>query len=44
MVDRPVIIVGLTEMVDVVFISEKLRPAFHFGCHNGFDRRGAHVL
>jgi hypothetical protein len=44
MVDRPVIIVGLGEMVDVVFISEELRSAFHFGGNDGFDRRGAHVL
>src|SRR5262245_50890115 len=44
MVDRPVIIVGLTEMVDVVFISEELRPGFHLGRNDGFDGRGAHVL
>src|SRR6516162_657057 len=44
MVDRPVIIFGLSGMVDVVFISEKLRPAFHFSGNNGFDRRSAHVL
>jgi hypothetical protein len=44
MVDRPMIIVGLGEMVDGVFIGEELRPAFHLGGNNGFDRRGAHVL
>jgi hypothetical protein len=44
MVDRPMVIVGLSEMVDVVFISEELRPAFHLGGNDGFDRRGAHVL
>src|SRR5262249_34263454 len=26
MVDRPMVIVGLSEMIDVVFISEELRP------------------
>ena len=31
MVDRPMVIVGGSEMVDVVFISEELRPAFHLG-------------
>src|SRR5215475_7229773 len=44
MIDRPVIIVDLGEMVDVVFISEELRSAFHLGGNDGFDRRGAHVL
>ena len=44
MVDRPMVIIGLSEMVDVVFISEELRPAFHLGGNNRFDRRGAHVL
>ena len=28
MVDRPMVIVGVSEMVDVVFIGEELRPAF----------------
>src|SRR3989442_11314268 len=44
MVDRPVIIVDLGEMVDGVCISEELRPAFPLGGNEGFDRRGAHVL
>src|SRR5215510_4426868 len=44
MVDRPMVIVGLGEMVDAVFISEELRPAFDLGGNDGFDRRGAHVL
>src|SRR5262245_53220824 len=44
MVDRPMIIVGLGEMVDVVFLSEEWRSAFHLGGNDGCDRRGAHVL
>src|SRR5919205_1399778 len=44
MVNRPMVVVGLGEMVDVVFISEELRPVFHLGGNDGFDRRGAHVL
>jgi hypothetical protein len=44
MVDRPMVIVGRGEMVDVVFISEELRPGFHLGSDDGFDRRGAHIL
>jgi hypothetical protein len=44
MVDRPMVIVGSGEMVDSVFIGEALRPAFHLGSNDGFDRRGAHVL
>src|SRR5215475_12951819 len=44
MVDRPMVIIGLGEMVDGVFICEELRPGFHFGGNDGFDRRGAHVL
>src|SRR6516162_7835713 len=44
MVDRPMVIVGLGAMVDVVFSSEELRPAFYLGGNDGFDRRGAHVL
>src|SRR5215510_2485077 len=44
MVDRPMIIVGLGEMVDVVFIGEELRPTFHLGGDNGFDCRGAYIL
>ena len=35
MVDRPMVIVGLGEMVDVVFIGEELSPAFHLGGNNG---------
>src|SRR5215470_18686070 len=31
MVDCPMVIVGLGEMVDVVFVGEELRPAFHLG-------------
>ena len=34
MVDRPMVVVGLGEMVDGVFISEELRPAFHSGFTN----------
>jgi hypothetical protein len=41
MVDRPMIIVGLGAMVDVIFIGEELRPAFHLGGDDGFDRRAA---
>ena len=44
MVDRPMVVVSLSEMVDVVFISEELSPAFHLGGDDGFDRRGAHIL
>src|SRR4029453_7680470 len=44
MVDRTMVIVGLGEMVDVVFIGEKPRPAFHLGDDKRFDRRGAHML
>ena len=31
MVDRPMVIVGRSEMVDVVFIGEELRPTFDLG-------------
>ena len=44
MVDRPMVIVGLGEMVDVVFIGEELRPAFHLGSDNRFNGRGAYIL
>ena len=44
MVDRPMVIIGFGEVVDGVFIGEELRPAFHLGSDDGFDRRGAHVL
>src|SRR4051794_23087614 len=44
MVDRPMIIIGLGDMVDVVFIGEELSPAFHLGHDERFDRRGAHIL
>src|SRR5207302_11266267 len=44
MVDRPMVIVGRGEMVDVVFIGEELRSAFHLGSNDGFDRRGTHIL
>ena len=44
MVDRPMVIVGLAAMVDVVFIGEERRSAFHLGRHDGVDRRGAHIL
>src|SRR2546423_13978097 len=43
MVDRPMVIVGLGEMVDVIFVGEELRPTFHLGGNDGFDRHGAHV-
>src|ERR1044071_8666121 len=44
MIDRPMVIVSLGKMVDVVFISEELRAAFHLGNDDRFDRRGAHIL
>ncbi len=44
MVDRTMVIVGLREMVDVVLIGEELRPAFHLGDDERFNRRGAHIL
>src|SRR6266446_9864418 len=44
MVDRTMVIVGLGELVDVVFIGEELRPDFHLGGDDGFDGRGAHIL
>src|SRR5215510_4011407 len=44
MVDCPMVIVGLSETVDVVFIGKELRSGFHLGGNDGFDRRGAHVL
>ena len=44
MVDRTMVIVGLREMGDVVFIGEELRPAFHLGDDDRFNRRGAHML
>ena len=44
MVDRTMVIVGLGEMGDVVLIGEELRPGFHLGGNDGFDRRGAHML
>src|SRR4029077_16013340 len=44
MVDRPMVIVSLGAMVDVVCIREELRPAFHLGGDDGFDRRGAYRL
>ena len=40
MVDRPIVIVGLSEMIDTVFIGEELRPGFHLGGDNGFDGGG----
>jgi hypothetical protein len=44
MVDRPMVVVGLGEMLDAVFIGEELCPAFHLGGDDGFDRCSAHVL
>src|SRR5215510_3541372 len=44
MVDGPMVIVSLGEMVDVVFIGEELCPDFHLGSNNGFDGRGAHIF
>src|SRR5215467_9049017 len=35
MVDRTMVIVGLSEMIDVVFIREELRPTFHLGGDDG---------
>src|SRR5215472_10046286 len=40
----PMIIVGRSEVVDVVFIGKELSPSFHFDGDDGFDRRGAHML
>src|SRR5215475_468862 len=44
MVDRSMVIIGLSEMVDIVFIGEELGAAFHLGGNDRFDRRGAHIL
>ena len=44
MVDRPMVIVDLGEMIEAVFIREELRPAFHLGGDDGLDRRGASML
>src|SRR5262245_57346981 len=44
MVDRPMVIVDLSEMVDAVFIGKELSPTFHLGGNDGFDRCGAHIL
>src|SRR5262245_16662918 len=44
MVDRPMVIVSLGEMVDVVFIGKELSPAFHLSDDERFDRFGAHIL
>src|SRR6516164_883375 len=44
MVDRPMVISGLGKMVDIVFISEELRPDLPLGSDDGFDGRGAHML
>src|SRR5437016_13748509 len=35
MVDCPMVIVGLGEMVDVIFIGKELRPASHLGGNDG---------
>src|SRR6266568_4108060 len=43
MVDRTMVIVGLREMVDVVFIGEELSPAFHLG-DDGLDHRAGHPM
>jgi hypothetical protein len=43
MVDRPMVIVDLSEMVNVVLISEELRPDFHLSGNDGFDGRSAHI-
>src|SRR5215471_10340365 len=44
MVDRPMGIVGLRAMGDIVCIGEELRPAFHLGDDERFTCRGAHML
>src|SRR5215510_3298236 len=44
MVDRPMVIGGLGEMVEAVFIGEKRCSGFYLGGNDGFDGRGAHVL
>src|SRR4029453_2222627 len=44
MVDRTMVIVGRGKVVDVVLIGEELRPTFHLGDDDGFDRRGAYIL
>ncbi len=44
MVDRTMVIVGRGKVVDIVLIGEELRPTFHLGGDDGFDRRGAYIL
>src|ERR1041384_8339556 len=44
MVDRPMIIVDRSEVVDVVGLCKALSPTFYLGGDDGFDRRGAHML
>src|SRR4029453_9897680 len=44
MVDRPMVIVGVSEMGEVVFIGAELRPGLHLGGNDGFNRRAADVL
>src|SRR5262245_59867551 len=41
---RPMIIVGRSDVVVVVFIGEDLSSAFYLGGDDGFDRRVAHIL
>ena len=44
MVHRPMVIVSLGAMVEVICIGEERRPGFSRGGHDGCDRRGAYVL
>src|SRR4029434_4029841 len=44
MVDRPLVIVGVSAMGEVVCIGAELRPGLHLGGHDGLNRRAADVL
>ena len=44
MVHRPMVIVSLGAMVEVICIGEERRPGCSRGGHDGCDRRGAYVL
>src|SRR5262245_53306769 len=44
MVDRALIIVGRSAVVEVVFLCIELSSALHLSGDAGFDRRGAHLL
>jgi hypothetical protein len=44
MIDRPLVIVSLGAMIDMVSLSEALRPALHLGNDERFDRCGVPIL